>query len=208
MARDIEWTEHKRSIRALFEISGLLGWICEPDGYCVYLSPAWYAYTGQEARTGEGIGWLDAIHPEDRVATRKAFYDASDRQADYHVSYRLKKKGGGFGIVLANGAPHFDQQNRFSGMLGVTMTMSQIAEQAALMHEGRPAARRLTDREREVLELIARGHSASSAAATLSLAKGTVDAHVTNAMQKLGATNRTHAIVRALKLNELNLPDE
>jgi DNA-binding NarL/FixJ family response regulator len=55
----------------------------------------------------------------------------------------------------------------------------------------------LTDREREVLELIARGHSNPRIADQLVLSVKTVQNHVSNILGKLQAADRAEAIVRA-----------
>ena len=57
----------------------------------------------------------------------------------------------------------------------------------------------LSDREREVLELIARGMSNSDIARTLVVSPKTVRNHVSNIFTKLQVTDRADAIVRARK---------
>jgi DNA-binding CsgD family transcriptional regulator len=61
------------------------------------------------------------------------------------------------------------------------------------------ATQALTEREREVLVLIAIGASSESAAAELGVAGETVRTHVANAMAKLGAHTRAQAIALALR---------
>lgn len=63
--------------------------------------------------------------------------------------------------------------------------------------------RLLTAREREVLGMVAMGMGSSWIAATLGVASSTVDNHVRNCLQKLGARNRAHAIVLGLVLGEI-----
>jgi DNA-binding NarL/FixJ family response regulator len=58
----------------------------------------------------------------------------------------------------------------------------------------------LSDRELEVLRLLAEGGSNREIAAALFLAEGTVKNHVTNVLAKLGARDRTQAALRARAL--------
>lgn len=55
----------------------------------------------------------------------------------------------------------------------------------------------LTDREREVLELIARGESNQAIATRLFLSQKTIRNHVSNIFTKLRVVDRAHAIIRA-----------
>lgn len=57
----------------------------------------------------------------------------------------------------------------------------------------------LSDREREVLQLLANGRTTDKAAQELFLSPATVRSYVENGMQKLGALNRTHAVAEALR---------
>lgn len=61
----------------------------------------------------------------------------------------------------------------------------------------------LSSREREVLSLLAAGYSTEEAAAQLILSPLTVRTHVRNAMDKLGARSRTHAVALALRDGEI-----
>ena len=58
-------------------------------------------------------------------------------------------------------------------------------------------ARRLSDREREVLALVAEGLANKQIARRLSITERTVKAHLTNIFQQLGVTDRTQAALWA-----------
>jgi DNA-binding NarL/FixJ family response regulator len=59
---------------------------------------------------------------------------------------------------------------------------------------------RLSEREREVLRLVARGASNKEIAAALFLAEGTVKNHITSILIKLEVSDRTQAALRAREL--------
>jgi len=61
----------------------------------------------------------------------------------------------------------------------------------------------LSERELDVIRLLANGRSNREIAATLFLAEGTVKNHVTNVLAKLGARDRTQAALRARELGLL-----
>ena len=63
----------------------------------------------------------------------------------------------------------------------------------------------LTEREMEVLRLIAAGNANKQIADQLSIGEATVKSHVTNILSKLGANDRTHAVTIGLKRGIIEL---
>lgn len=58
---------------------------------------------------------------------------------------------------------------------------------------------KLTHRQREILQLLANGESTTVAARELDLSEETVKTHTKNALARLGARNRTHAVAIAVR---------
>ncbi|HEX2392999.1 MAG TPA: response regulator transcription factor [Solirubrobacterales bacterium] len=58
---------------------------------------------------------------------------------------------------------------------------------------------KLTRRQREILQLLANGESITVAARKLDLSEETVKTHTKNALGRLGARNRSHAVAIALR---------
>jgi DNA-binding NarL/FixJ family response regulator len=83
----------------------------------------------------------------------------------------------------------------------------QRAVQAALAQERfvdpavppRGSRGKLTGRQREILQLLANGESTSVAARELDLSEETIKTHTKNALARLGARNRTHAVAIAMR---------
>jgi DNA-binding NarL/FixJ family response regulator len=71
-----------------------------------------------------------------------------------------------------------------------------------------PPIEALTDRERQVLRLLAQGSSNPDIARQLHLARGTVRNYVSAILQKLGVADRTEAAVEALRRGLLDAGEE
>jgi DNA-binding NarL/FixJ family response regulator len=80
----------------------------------------------------------------------------------------------------------------------VVAEFARMAPPARASDTGLPEP--LSDREREILKLLAQGLSNREIADRLSLAQGTVKNYVTTILQKLGARDRTQAALRAREL--------
>lgn len=69
-----------------------------------------------------------------------------------------------------------------------------------------PRRRVLTEREREVLKLLAEGRTVRSAATILGLSIKTVDAHKFNLMRKLGIHNKAELVMWAIQRRVVKIP--
>ncbi|HML44994.1 MAG: helix-turn-helix transcriptional regulator [Hyphomicrobium zavarzinii] len=65
----------------------------------------------------------------------------------------------------------------------------------------------LTRRERDCLVLSGRGHSEKEVAQQLDISPNTVRVHIENIKRKLGASNKSHALILSLLTGETELSD-
>ena len=65
----------------------------------------------------------------------------------------------------------------------------------------------LTPRERDCLILTGHGHSEKEVALALEISPNTVRVHIENIKRKLGASNKSHALILALLTGEAELGD-
>jgi DNA-binding CsgD family transcriptional regulator len=79
------------------------------------------------------------------------------------------------------------------------MALSQALKKKSIAE----SPHRLTSREVEILKWTGDGKSSQDIADILILSRNTVEYHVKNAVNKLGATNKTAAVVRAALLGFL-----
>ena len=81
--------------------------------------------------------------------------------------------------------------------------LSSLAARPSTQYRDMAAMERLTDREREVLNLIAEGMTNKAIARTLQISPSTVKAHVERVISKLGVADRTQAAVMAARRRDL-----
>ena len=88
---------------------------------------------------------------------------------------------------------------RGDALISPSITRRLIAEFAGRVHQRVPSARLdvLTNREREVMQLVAAGLTNDEIAARLVLAPSTAKTHVSRIMAKLGARDRSQVVVVA-----------
>jgi DNA-binding NarL/FixJ family response regulator len=110
-------------------------------------------------------------------------------------------RGGARGFLLKDAS--YEQLAGAIRALASGATAFQPAMTERLMRPPTPASalasERLTERELEVVRLMAGGFSNKEIAHALGTAEGTIKNHVSNLLAKLGARDRTRAVLRALE---------
>lgn len=80
------------------------------------------------------------------------------------------------------------------------LTFSCVGLAEAMVRRMSSGAPRLSDRERQVLDLLAEGLGVSAIAGRLFLSESTAKSHIGRIYEKLGAANRAQALVTAMRL--------
>ena len=110
-------------------------------------------------------------------------------------------------VVVGPGWQRAEALARIALRRGVPATVWPLASirQMNTEAEQRTADRRLTEREREVLEWVAAGVSNKGIARRLGLSPNTVKFHIAALLAKLGAATRAEAVAAAARRGELSL---
>lgn len=120
------------------------------------------------------------------------------------AGYLLKDVDGGE-LVHAIEAVHAGESVLHPAIAG--KVLARIAREARDPVPPPDMARRLTDREHEVLELAAQGLPNKRIATTLGLSVRTVEAHLSSVFTKLEVGSRTEAVVHGLRHGWFELDD-
>jgi DNA-binding NarL/FixJ family response regulator len=109
---------------------------------------------------------------------------------------------GAAGFALKSGDPDELEQAIRTVAAGGDYLDPRLTPLLAKGGNGRP--KMLSPREREIMGLLSQGLSGEEAAKQLFLSSETVRTHVRNAMQKLGAATRAHAVALAIQHGEIS----
>jgi len=109
---------------------------------------------------------------------------------------------GAAGFALKSGDPEELQQAILTVAAGDDYLDPRLTPLLSRELGGRPKT--LSPREREIMGLLSQGLSGEQAAQRLFLSSETVRTHVRNAMTKLGAATRAHAVALAIQRGEID----
>ncbi len=148
-------------------------WITEPNGYCTFLSRSWYMFTGQTLAEGHGLGWTNAIHPDEKEAAGQEFIKASERREFYLMDFRLRRADGEYRWVVDAGQPRFGADGEFLGYIGSVIDIHERKTAEAALEERATALRDADRRKDEFLAMLAHElrNPLSSVANAISLMK-------------------------------------
>ena len=89
---------------------------------------------------------------------------------------------------------------------GKAMLAPEIASRL-MVRVRQPPVEALSERELDVMRLVARGSTNAEIARSLRVSEATVKSHLVHAFQKLGVPDRTSAVIALLKRGQLDLDD-
>jgi DNA-binding NarL/FixJ family response regulator len=171
---------------------------------------------GQAASVGEGLRQFTALRP-DVVITDVRLPDG----LGFDLVREIRKQGHDTGVVvltmyagdeqlfaaLEAGASAFVAKDAPADEVVAAARHALVSPRSfaaadlagAMRRKMTPSGPQLTQREAEVLSLLARGFSVSAIARSIFVSESTAKTHISKIYEKLGASNRADAIMKAVR---------
>ena len=171
-------------------------WMSGPDAMCTYFNRAWLEFRGRRLEDETGNGWTERLHPDDRDFCIETYLKAFSARQPFRIQYRMRRANGDFRWVEDAGMPRFDDDRQLRRLHGSAVDINDRKRGVfAPDEESVKLVLALTERERQVLVLIADGKSTKEAAAQLGISYKTADSHRSRILEKLGV-HETASMVR------------
>jgi len=193
LARTAEVAQSR--FRVLLDSSPLLIWTSGNDALRNYVNPAWLEYRGRRFEEEVGNGWTDGVYPEDRDLCLGNYLRNFAARRAFRTEYRLLRAGGQHRWVEDSAIPLYENDD-FVGFMGTTVDIHDRKRGSSnLDDDSVRMVFALTERERQVLVLVASGKSTKETAAHLGISYKTADSHRSRILEKLGI-HETASMVR------------
>ena len=173
-----------RILHSIFECSEVAVVVTDTTGAIRYVNAAVKRLTGYGANdmVGERIGRFGDLSDAQQSELRQRLRSGRSWQGEFHA---IRKSGEQLRIS-ASINPFTHPTTNETLFIGLNREISSANESVAM----------LTNRERDVLELLAQGLHNRDIAKTLAISHRTVGHHVSRILRKLGAPNRIVAATR------------
>lgn len=211
-------------------------WVADREGRCCYINQAYRDLTGLNLDQCVGDGWMAALHPDDAAAWPGQVAHALRTLMPFTLDCRLRRRDGRYRWYMKRGQPLYDGSGNAIGVIGccwdvtsqkqaldalnqatdkhrdVLANLKQavsVIEDFVRTDQETPAYRndnRLTPRQREILQLIARGYATREIAAQLHVSVKTVESHRAQLMQRLNIHDVAGLTRFAIRVGMIN-PD-
>lgn len=103
-------------------------WLADEAHNMIFVNKAWLNFTGTDLEDELGIGWLQAVHPEDLETVIEERKAAFQKQVFYAITFRFRKRDGSYRWLTLKGNPLYNQLGEFLGYTGTCLDSTPVKE--------------------------------------------------------------------------------
>jgi two-component system NarL family sensor kinase len=110
--------QSRESFKTVVNLVPDLIWRSELNGDTHWYNQRWLDYTGQTLEEASAYGWLDAIHPDDKEQSLKAFQWAIKTKRPFKQEHRIRNINGQYQWFLVQAEPFYDENGEITKWFG------------------------------------------------------------------------------------------
>jgi PAS domain S-box-containing protein len=116
----------------------------DAEGNCLYVNARWQKLTGLSEQEAMGMGWSNALHPEDRARVIAQWHQCTQTGQEFFLEYRFKTPDNQVVWVSGSAGAYYNDAGEIQGYLG---TVTDITEQQIALQKRQQAEQRLAQSE-------------------------------------------------------------
>jgi PAS domain S-box-containing protein len=97
----------------------------DAGGSTTYVNPRWCQIARMDLAEALGNGWLEAVHPEDRILLAEGWQNATETKHNSYAEYRFLHRDGSVSWVMGQAVAERDHTGKITGYIG---TITDITE--------------------------------------------------------------------------------
>ncbi len=144
--------EAEARFRSLALATTHMVWTIGPGGRVVEENPSlsWQHFTGQTSNEVQGIGWMEAVHPDDRARVLEIWERAVEAKTIYNAEYRLRRRDGEYRWMVAKAVPMRDFDDSVLGWIGTCTDITERKQAEAALHENTTRLAAVLETQRKI----------------------------------------------------------
>lgn len=125
----------EQQYRVLADLSPQVLWQADAHGQVRYLNRAWHELVGPRPDGWLGMGWLDALHPDDAASSLAAMAAGMREGRPWQARRRVRDRGGAYRSFLAVAAPVLDAGGQVASWVGVDTDITELEHHARRLEQ-------------------------------------------------------------------------
>jgi PAS domain S-box-containing protein len=129
-------------------------WVCDPEGRNTYASESFLKLIGMTQAQCAGMGWSEALHPQDAERTLAAWTECLRTGGRIDVEHRFRGADGTYHPVLTRGVPVRVDSGRITRWAGISLDIGRLKRTELRLEAARSEALREKNRLEAVMETL------------------------------------------------------
>jgi len=122
-AEELKETENR--FRNMADHSPVMLWMAGTDSLCNFFNQSWLAFTGRTLNQEWGVGWTEAVHPEDFQYCMDTYIASFNERRSFEMEYRLLRHDNEYRWLLDRGVPRRTPDGMFAGFIGSCVDITE-----------------------------------------------------------------------------------
>ena len=112
--------------RSIVSAASNIVWTTNAAGEFIEEQPSWAAFTGDDYQTYRGVGWANAMHPDDRERIVRVWDEARAQQKLYSIEYRTRRHDGQWRMMAVRATPMRNARGEIIEWVGTSTDITDV----------------------------------------------------------------------------------